>query len=793
MAKAWKEVIASPQYQALAPEQKAAAQEQYFNDVVAPQAGSQAETAKQQFYSAYPSAVTQQQQPDTMWQEQQQSPQGSAWGDRQPQTRAEEIGNSAIEAGKGVLQSGVNVANIPAEVLDAFQSAGAWAAGKLGFSDGTYQPALRIQLPEQLQPQDSYAKLGAEIGPYLIPGIGAERTAAALGSVANAGRAERLATQTGNILAENAPGVLAQNSQQNDAGSLAEDLAVGALGSVAGRGLVRGAGAVADRIGDGVRGVQDWARSLSPQSAEVVPPPRSADDVAQTVGAATDRSTADRMAVAAREVEPRQEVIDAAKSLGINQDDLLLSHVSGNQSYREFEQALKSVPGSQLAAQESAVVNRVAKLGSELADTAGALPDKAAMSDKFLSAFNRGIDTVQTKADGLYNKIAAKVPKNQTVSADNIIRHLDQKADELGGAEFLSAMEKKVYNAVSPVARAGETATPPTYARLDNIRKQVGQAIGKNTGPFRDEETGALKQLYRNLTEDQEGVVRAAGLGEQWDLAKKLVGVRTTMEDSLTGLLGKDLRGDIGTKASLAIRNLSKGDAKGFRALQQDIPSQRIRKEVIATSLRDAMSMGSRKENEFHLPGFVDWYQGMKSSGTLPMLQKELGAQASERMQNLFTLSQAIRQAQSSSITTGRLNAFIKQFDSSDGVLNKVYRHGKGALATSIIGQIPVVGPTLSYGAVAGMAAREAGRPARSVAADKFLSSPEFRQVVQKSIGQRVAPGAEAAKNRAMDRIIGKSSSWKRLYRTLTAEEKSAIARVGIIGWLSGEADGGDY
>lgn len=57
MAKAWKDVIASPQYQALAPEQKAQAQEQYFNEVVAPQAGesvAQAKQAKQAFYAAYP-------------------------------------------------------------------------------------------------------------------------------------------------------------------------------------------------------------------------------------------------------------------------------------------------------------------------------------------------------------------------------------------------------------------------------------------------------------------------------------------------------------------------------------------------------------------------------------------------------------------------------------------------------------------------------------------------------------------------------------------------------------------
>ncbi|ELX5854920.1 hypothetical protein SJ170_004467, partial [Salmonella enterica] len=51
MAKAWKDVIASQQYQALAPEQKAQAQEQYFNEVVAPQAGDQAEQAKQAFYA----------------------------------------------------------------------------------------------------------------------------------------------------------------------------------------------------------------------------------------------------------------------------------------------------------------------------------------------------------------------------------------------------------------------------------------------------------------------------------------------------------------------------------------------------------------------------------------------------------------------------------------------------------------------------------------------------------------------------------------------------------------------
>lgn len=72
MAKAWKDVIASQQYQALAPEQKAQAQEQYFNEVVAPQAGNDAEQAKQAFYAAYPPPTTQQpaQQPQESPQQQ---------------------------------------------------------------------------------------------------------------------------------------------------------------------------------------------------------------------------------------------------------------------------------------------------------------------------------------------------------------------------------------------------------------------------------------------------------------------------------------------------------------------------------------------------------------------------------------------------------------------------------------------------------------------------------------------------------------------------------------------------
>lgn len=59
MAIAWKDVIAKPEYQRLSAQDKAAAQEQYFSEVVAPQASDKAEQARADFFAAYPAATQQ--------------------------------------------------------------------------------------------------------------------------------------------------------------------------------------------------------------------------------------------------------------------------------------------------------------------------------------------------------------------------------------------------------------------------------------------------------------------------------------------------------------------------------------------------------------------------------------------------------------------------------------------------------------------------------------------------------------------------------------------------------------
>ncbi|EAR2753895.1 lytic transglycosylase domain-containing protein [Salmonella enterica] len=254
MAKAWKDVIASPQYQALAPEQKAQAQEQYFNEVVAPQAGENAEQAKQAFYAAYPLPSVQ--PVETQQPVAQQQPQQSRF--------MSDLGEAVKETGRGLVQAGVNVANIPASVADAVTSAAAWAGGKLGIGDGTYQPAPRVTTQGlehdfglqqgALTPQTTEGRVFAEALPYLTP-AGVERVATQAPTLAG-----RIAQGATRLLAENAVGSLAANSAKDDAEALATDLGVGVLAggaiNVAGRGL-----------GDVYRGVRG---AIAPEAQQAI-------------------------------------------------------------------------------------------------------------------------------------------------------------------------------------------------------------------------------------------------------------------------------------------------------------------------------------------------------------------------------------------------------------------------------------------------------------------------------------------------------------------------------------------
>lgn len=224
----------------------------------------------------------------------QQEQQGtSAPPESQPQQQGgfiSDLGNAAVETGRGLLQAGVNLANIPASMADAVASAGAWAGQKLGIGDGTYQPAPRVttQGLEQdfglqqgaLTPQTTEGKIFSEALPYLTP-VGGERIAAQAPSIAG-----RVAQGASRLLAENAVGSLAANSERDNPEALATDLGTGvALG-----GAINQLGRAAGAAYRGIRG------TIAPEAQKAIQFAKAADVPLHTTDVLQPNSRVGRMA-----------------------------------------------------------------------------------------------------------------------------------------------------------------------------------------------------------------------------------------------------------------------------------------------------------------------------------------------------------------------------------------------------------------------------------------------------------------------------------------------------------------
>ncbi|WP_338518895.1 DNA transfer protein [Erwinia aphidicola] len=226
MAKAWKEVMASPQYQSLPPDQQTAAQEQYFNEVVAPQAGESAEQAKQAFFSAYPPATQSQQQPSN----------------QQEPAFLQQAGNAIEQAGRGLV-------NIPFDALQGGASlinAVSQGVGGPKLLDDVYRPVDR--------PTDPYAQAGEAIGNYLTPGLGVAGNMVA-GSLSEAG---------------NQQGDFAENAAKNAAVNLG---AQGLLSGVA-KGIGRGLTALRGEIAPKAKQLIDTAEGMgvTPMTSDIAVP-----------------------------------------------------------------------------------------------------------------------------------------------------------------------------------------------------------------------------------------------------------------------------------------------------------------------------------------------------------------------------------------------------------------------------------------------------------------------------------------------------------------------------------------
>ncbi|EID2342616.1 lytic transglycosylase domain-containing protein [Salmonella enterica] len=448
MAKAWKDVIASQQYQALAPEQKAQAQEQYFNEVVAPQAGDQAEQAKQAFYAAYP----------VLSAEPQQAPQ-----EAQPQDRGgflSDIVSAAAETGRGMLQAGVNLANIPASMADAVASAGAWAGKQLGLGDGTYQPAPRVTTEGiaqdfglqqgALTPQTTEGKIFSEALPYLTP-VGAERIAAQAPTIAG-----RVAQGASRLLAENAVGSMAANSVQDNPEELATDLGTGVVLGGAINQLGRAAGAVYR----GVRG------AISPEAQQAIRFANSADVPLHTTDVLPPNSRVGRMAQTTAENIP----FAGTSSMRANQQE------ARSQLVDEF--------ASRFGEYDPSIV-----IGSLKAKTSGIRKAAGNRLEQVQSAMT-GVNIQPTRAIQQIDDEIGKLQKLGQVADTDTISKLQAYRNELAKGDVNLEQLSRLRTQFRMDVRGERTQMPPPAeaavqrvyrAMTGDIDNSIGQNLGNDT------------------------------------------------------------------------------------------------------------------------------------------------------------------------------------------------------------------------------------------------------------------------------------------------------------------------
>lgn len=325
---------------------------------------------------------------------------------------------------------------------------------------------------------------------------------------------------------------------------------------------------------------------------------------------------------------------------------------------------------------------------------------------------------------------AASASPPPTVDLVNSRRLMDGVVRELGGdASKLSSLEKQLMEMSSPGRK-----TAPTYAALMRMKSDVGQALEKASGPYKDVNSGILKRLYGALSEDQLlNVERIGGkqLRDDLRLANQLTAKRKALEDRIVSLFGDERNGSIAQKLVATVKSGSKGDVTGFNRVVRQLPPD-LRKKAVATAI--AAAARETKTNGFGFAKYVDLYQGLRrNSEVYKTVVQTLGPDSEKFLNDLYKISKRITEARANVKTTGQANQALVQGMMAEGLVQQVMKSTAGRQAT--MGGATVLGGALAgpaAGAASAMLVNTLSKASKNTinAAGDLFASPEWQQLV---------------------------------------------------------------
>lgn len=541
-------------------------------------------------------------------------------------------------------------------------------------------------------------------------------------------------------------------------------------------------------------------RSASPASAPV--PPMAAGDLTQTARKAAEGGFGSTRAtrVLAEQAAPDAKVIGAAERLGVD-GDLQPDHVTTNQAYREIAQAAKSIPGSEGRAAELDGLKRVAQRANDLVEQLGGTHDFSTLADNVKSELQDVHDQLKGHADDLYDQIRSAVPAKAEAPANNVLAMIKARADDLGGMQNLSPAEKMVFAKLSPkrirqtetipgdplmpgaqtaTTRAVRTTRQPTYALLDDVRRDLTAARVQRAGPFKDSDGRLISMLEDALKKDQRAVLEQHGMTAKWDLAQSTAAAYKGIQNDLATLFGKKLDESFVGKVSTAMKALPAGDPTQIIRLLRAVP-ENMRQEVVASGLNTALGK-TAANGEVSFSKYAQWYEGLlRNKQSHAAVMTNLPPEARKQLSDLYRVSKGISAATRERITTGRLNAIkdeLKPIDKFTGRLYKVARESAlGATVGSAVGA--VAGP--GVGAAVASALAKGAKPEAIKAVDKLLVSPEFTE-----LARRTAFGIRPEQQAAIRRFV-QSPGWRRFAHVMKMPSDPTAAQQWVTQALQAE------
>ena len=462
--------------------------------------------------------------------------------------------------------------------------------------------------------------------------------------------------------------------------------------------------------------------------------------------------------ILATQAAPDPKVLEAARRLKI-EGYLQPDHLTSNQAYRELAQAVKSIPGSQARAAEIAGLEQVGKQADDLITKIGGLTDLSQMNKAVRTQLDQTVTNLSNQADDAYKALRTAIPAQTRGPADNVINFVQQRADDLDGAQNLSGLEKSVRRKLTPKEIKDDAGNVigmrnPTYALIDDVRRDIG-AAARQQGPFADADTGLAKRLYALIDDDQFNLAETVGRGEQYRLAKSLVQMRKGFEDDMVSLFGKQLDQSLVTKLSTATTSLSKGDGEKLVNILSAIPKD-MRQMVAASALNTAFGKATQN-GTLNFNTYANWYKGLlENKQAYAALMNNLPQPARKSLSDLYRVSDNVRKASRERITTGRIQAVQQELQGADSLLGSVFMVAKRAAiglpieaATTAVG---LPGAGIASGLTAALS--KGVKPQVIKAADDLIASPEF---------QRLAiDGANKTPSQATVRAVARSAAFQR-------------------------------